>query len=42
MGFSLSQKNKNGLGFLDLDLGPTGSTGHIYRYAVSWAELGNN
>ena len=33
--FSLYQENENGLSFWDLDLGPTGSTGHIYRYEIS-------
>ena len=32
--FSLYQENENGLSFWDLDLGPMGSTGHIYGYAL--------
>ena len=32
MRFSPYQENENGLSFWDLDLGPTGSTGHIYTY----------
>ena len=41
MRFSLYQENESGLSFWDLDLGPTGSTGHIYGYekSLSFSDL---